>query len=52
MSLTNLVFKRTWVFVPRKDHIWVLEQLMPDHIAQSVVLLVEGEDGGVGQAAA
>ena len=48
ISLIDLVFKRAWVFVPRKDHIWVLEQLMPDHIAQSVVLLVEGEDGGVG----
>ena len=48
VDLADLVFKRTWVFVPRKDHIWVLEQLMPDHVAQSVVLLVEGEDGGVG----
>ena len=48
ISLIDLVFKRAWVFVPRKDHIWVLEQLMPDHIAQSVVLLVEGEDGRVG----
>ena len=48
IDLADLVFKRTWVFVPRKDHIWVLEQLVPDHVAQSVVLLVEGEDGRVG----
>ena len=48
IDLADLVLKRAWVFVPRKDHIWVLEQLMPDHVAQSVVLLVEGEDGRVG----
>ena len=43
-----LIFKWAWIFVPRKDHIWVLEQLMPDHVAQCVVLLVQGEDGRIG----
>ena len=44
----HLVFKRTWVFVAGKDNIWILEQLVPDHVAQGVILLVEGEQGSVG----
>ena len=48
IDLADLVLKRAWVFVPWKDHIWVLEQLMPDHVAQGVVLLVQSEDGRVG----
>ena len=43
-----LIFKWAWVFVPRKDHIGILEQLMPDHVAQGVVLLVQGEYRRVG----
>ena len=33
-----------WVLVSREEDVWVLEQLVPDEVAQSVVLLVYCED--------
>ena len=44
----DLVLEGVGVLVAGKEHVRVLEQLTADKVAQGVVLLVYGEDGGVG----
>ena len=43
-SDNNFMLEGMWVLVSREEDVWVLEQLVPDEVAQSVVLLVDGED--------
>ena len=43
-SDNNFVLEGMWVLVSCEEDVWVLEQLVPDEVAQSVVLLVDGED--------
>ena len=44
----DLVLEGVGVLVAGEEHVGVLEQLAADEVAEGLVLLVDGEDGGVG----
>ena len=44
----DLVLEGVGVLVAGEEHVGVLEELAADEVAEGVVLLVDGEDGGVG----
>lgn len=41
------MFERMRVLIAGEDYIGVLQQLHTDHVAQGVVLLVDGVNGGI-----
>ena len=47
-SQDDFVLQRMRIFVAGEQHLRVFQQLTTDHVAQSVVLLVDGEDGRIG----
>ena len=44
----HLVLHGVGVLVAGEQHVGVLEELLPDHVAHGVILLVDGEHRGVG----
>ena len=50
MEVKNLRNKRVRNFVAREGDVVVLEETSADQVAQGVILLVEGEDRGGGDA--
>lgn len=44
----DFMFQRVWDLVPCKQHLRVFEQLRLDDVPERVVLLVDGEQAGVG----